>query len=58
MLVKAVLIFLAVMVGMAMLFKQLKGGKKPLAAPPRCPSCGRHRIGKAPCPCGAGGKGK
>lgn len=58
MLIKAVLIFLAVMAGMAMLFKHLKPGKKSLAAPLRCPSCGRHRIGKGPCPCGAGGKGK
>ncbi|MDU8944027.1 hypothetical protein [Ovoidimarina sediminis] len=21
----------------------------------KCPACGRHRIGKGPCPCGRGG---
>lgn len=54
MLVKIVSIFLVVMMVLAMF------GKLRLLAPWRtkvaakCEACGRHKIGKGPCPCGKG----
>lgn len=53
MIVKAVVLFLVFMIILAMF------GKLRLPGPPRiggakCPNCGRHRIGKGPCPCGKG----
>ena len=60
MLVKAVLLFLVVMVVIAWIGAAL--GKLRLPGPKRpggqlnafCPACGRPRIGKGPCPCGKG----
>lgn len=58
MLVKAVLVFLVVMVviawiGSALGKLRLPGSKRPEARLNAfCPSCGRPRIGKGPCPCG------
>jgi hypothetical protein len=55
MLVKAVLIFLLVMVIVAMLGKALfPGAAKRLALRRKtaaCPACGRPQIGRAPCSC-------
>jgi hypothetical protein len=50
MLVKIISLFL-VFIAVLALFGRLRFGKRrQLAA--RCPSCGRHRIGSGPCPCG------
>ena len=60
MLVKAVLLFLVLMaviawIGAALGKLRLPGGKRPGARlSATCPSCGRPRIGKGPCPCGKG----
>lgn len=56
MLVKAVLLFLVVMVVIAWIggwVGKLRGPRdlRRLGGAP-CASCGRPRIGKAPCPCG------
>ena len=55
--VKAVTLFLIVMVALA-LFGKLrvpgaKDAQKRLASV-RCRDCGRFRIGRGPCPCGKG----
>lgn len=48
--VKAVTLFLVFVIVLAMFGKlNLLLPKKLRSA--RCPSCGRHRIGKGPCPC-------
>ena len=62
MLVKIVIVFLAAMVGIAMLSNLLFPGalRRRLSRqkPPRltggatCRACGRPRIGSGPCPCG------
>lgn len=56
MLVKAVILFLAVMAVIAWiggLVGKLRGPRDPRRLSGRaCPSCGRPRIGKGPCPCG------
>ncbi|GGB05590.1 hypothetical protein [Allosediminivita pacifica] len=53
MIVKIVLLFLIAMGVMAM-FGRLRMPKIDLTRRKtgRCPGCGRHRIGKGPCPCG------
>lgn len=54
MLVKIILIFLAAMAGLGMIFKVRVGNAaRRLVKAQTCPKCGRHRIGKGPCPCGA-----
>lgn len=50
MLVKIMLIFLALMAGLAMLARAFL--PKIRTATGRCPACGRPRIGPGPCPCG------
>lgn len=60
MLVKIVILFLAIMAGIAMLsnllfpgrLSSLMGRRKPPALTGKCPSCGRPKIGKGRCPCG------
>lgn len=47
---KIVTLFLVVMAVLAMFGKLAFPGKKRLNAA-RCPSCGRFKIGKAPCGC-------
>ncbi len=47
---KIVTLFLVGMGVLAMFGKLKVPGAKRLAK--RCPACGRHRIGKGPCPCG------
>ncbi|MEM1373532.1 MAG: hypothetical protein AAGF78_04010 [Pseudomonadota bacterium] len=59
MIVKIVTLFLIVIAVMAMFgrlrFPHLPGMEKVRKlASKKCPSCGRHRIGKGPCPCGKG----
>ncbi|MFD1342774.1 hypothetical protein [Litorisediminicola beolgyonensis] len=54
MIVKIVLLFLIFM-GVLGMFGKLRMPKLPGLAQTKCPACGRHRIGKGPCPCG--GKG-
>ena len=53
MLSKIVLLFLVFM-GVLAVFGKLHwiGGKKLKAM--KCKGCGRHRIGRGPCPCGKG----
>ncbi|WP_415182049.1 hypothetical protein [Phaeovulum sp.] len=54
MLIKGMIIFLAVMAALAMFGKlRLPGLPHRPALPGKCPSCGRPRIGKGPCPCHA-----
>jgi hypothetical protein len=57
MLVKAVIVFLAVMaviawIGAALGKLRLPGTSARRLGDKFCPSCGRPRIGKGPCPCG------
>ena len=51
--IQAVLIFLVIMLalGFGGRIKQLWNAASPRAR--RCPACGRPRLGKGPCPCGA-----
>ncbi|MGR3372371.1 hypothetical protein [Pseudooceanicola nanhaiensis] len=51
MIVKIVILFLVAMGVMAM-FGKLRLPRLPGRASAKCPRCGRHRIGKGPCPCG------
>lgn len=53
MLIKTVTLFLIVIVALAMFGKVrwILPWKKRIASE-KCPVCGRHRIGKSPCPCG------
>ncbi|MCD1618336.1 hypothetical protein ACFSDD_05800 [Salipiger marinus] len=55
MLAKIVLLFLAVIAVLGIFGKlRLPGvGKLGRLSKP-CPRCGRHRIGRGPCPCGHG----
>ena len=53
---KIVVLFLVGMGVLAMFGKLSYPGKKRLDAA-RCPSCGRFRIGKGPCPCKRKGQG-
>jgi len=53
MLVKIVTIFLVFMAVLAMFGKlRLLLPKKMRNIAKACPDCGRHKIGKGPCPCG------
>lgn len=57
MLVKAVIVFLAVMVaiawvGAALGKLRLPGARGSARVGKLCPACGRPRIGKGPCACG------
>jgi len=54
---KIVAIFLAVMAVLAMFGKLRFPGQKHINSK-RCPSCGRFRIGKGPCGCKKGDRGK
>ena len=54
MIVKVVVLFLVAMGVLAMFGKLRLPGTKLLKSA-KCPRCGRHRIGKGPCPCGAKG---
>ncbi|KIC11907.1 short-chain dehydrogenase [Leisingera sp. ANG-M1] len=54
---KIVAIFLVVMAVLAMFGKLRFPGQKHLNSK-RCPSCGRFKIGKGPCGCQKGGRGK
>lgn len=51
MIVKIVILFLVAMGVMAM-FGKLRLPRLPGRRSAKCPRCGRHRIGKGPCPCG------
>ena len=51
MVVKIVILFLVAMGVMAM-FGKLRLPKVPRLRSAKCRNCGRHRIGKGPCPCG------
>ena len=53
MIIKIVTLFLVGMGVLAMFGKlRLPGGRRLSLKPPRkCPRCGRHLIGKGPCPC-------
>lgn len=51
--VKIVTLFLIGMAVLAMFGRLRFPGSKTLASK-KCPSCGRYRIGKGPCPCGKG----
>jgi len=57
--VKIVILFLIAM-GILAMFGKLrlpKLGRRPgmpRLGGAKCPACGRHRIGKGPCPCGRG----
>lgn len=53
MILKVVTLFLAAMAVLAMFGKlRLPGGKGlRKTGQAKCPKCGRHRIGKGPCPC-------
>lgn len=53
MLIKGVTLFLVGMIVLAMFGKLRFPGKARLASA-KCPACGRFRIGKGACPCGAG----
>jgi hypothetical protein len=48
---KVVLLFLVGMAVLAMFGRLRFPGQRALRSA-RCPSCGRYRIGKGPCPCG------
>jgi hypothetical protein len=50
MVVKIVLLFLLGMAVLAMFGRLRFPGQKRLETA-KCPSCGRYRIGKGPCPC-------
>ncbi|EAQ05140.1 hypothetical protein OB2597_07640 [Pseudooceanicola batsensis HTCC2597] len=52
MILKIVILFLVAMGVMAMFGKLKLPGRDKLGR--KCPSCGRYRIGKGPCPCGRG----
>lgn len=52
---KIVFLFLIVMAVLAM-FGKLRMPRIMRRDAARCPACGRHRIGKGPCPCGKGGR--
>jgi len=57
--IKIVLLFLAFMAVMAM-FGRLRLPKPPSIrrlSGKTCKACGRPRLGKGPCPCGADGEG-
>lgn len=55
MLAKIVLLFLVVIAVLGMMGKlHWLGG--PRIASPKCPGCGRYRIGRGPCSCGHGGR--
>nr|WP_083834618.1 hypothetical protein [Oceanicola sp. S124] len=52
MILKVVILFLAVMAVLAMFGKlRVPGRPAPRRPGGKCPKCGRHRIGKGPCPC-------
>jgi len=53
--VKIVSLFLVFMAVLAM-FGKLRAPRISRLRPVKCRACGRHRIGKGPCPCGAGGR--
>lgn len=51
--IQIVVLFLIGMAVLAVVGRVKRGIRKPTAAKPRkCPSCGRHLIGKGACPCG------
>ncbi|ETD82565.1 hypothetical protein ACTTAL_02055 [Rhodobacter capsulatus] len=55
MLIKAAILFVLVMVGLAFFGRlRLPGRKAPPLLRKSCPRCGRPRIGAGPCPCGKG----
>lgn len=54
--VKIITLFLLAMAVMAIFFRNRIPHN--LSRNQKCRSCGRPRIGKGPCPCGADGKGK
>ncbi len=54
---KIVLLFLVFMAVLAMFGRLRFPGQKTLNNA-RCPGCGRFRIGKGPCSCGHGSKGR
>ena len=53
--IKVILLFLIGMAALGMFGKLTFPGQKRLAAA-KCKRCGRYRIGKGPCSCGAPGK--
>lgn len=55
MIVKIVILFLIAMGVMAMFGKlRFPGSDRLGLTQKKCRQCGRHRIGKGPCPCGRG----
>jgi hypothetical protein len=49
--IQAVVLFLLAMGALALWSRFRRG---PRIGRAKCPSCGRHRIGNGPCPCGKG----
>lgn len=57
MIVKIIFLFLAVMMVLGMFGRWKLRLPKPLdraKLTTKCKACGRHKIGKGPCPCGKG----
>lgn len=54
--IKVVLLFLIGIAVLGMFGKLRFPGQNKLATA-KCPKCGRYRIGKGPCSCGAPGRG-
>jgi len=55
MIVKIITLFLIAMGVMAMFGKlRMPGKSKKALSSKKCRACGRHKIGKGPCPCGKG----
>ncbi|ETW11867.1 hypothetical protein ATO8_14412 [Roseivivax marinus] len=50
MILKVVLLFLVFM-GVMGMFGKWRRPRLPRFGAGKCPDCGRHRIGKGPCPC-------
>ncbi len=51
--IQIVILFLIAMAALAVIGRVKRGiGSKSAAKSGKCRSCGRHRIGKGPCPCG------
>jgi len=56
MLIKVVILFLLVMMGLALFGRLRLSGRKPPRLRAPCPRCGRPQIGAGPCPCDQNGK--
>lgn len=50
--IQIVILFLVAMAALAVIGRIKRGVGRRAAKPGKCPACGRHSIGKGPCPCG------